>query len=372
MKKYIINIIITLIIVIWIMIWFFYIKNINYLNHVIISNKEAQERNYIKNKKLKREIILYSKVFNYRKLINLSSFKDYFILNWNYCDIDNSFFVWINKELDEKNIIFKPKIINIFTDKIEYVNLGKKIKLENLKRKICNYVLSENSNMEYIDIEIESYKYEEDLEIELKNYKEIWKYKIKKYLKIPKESVKNSEIIINKISNEIIFPWETISFLEKLLNKWWKDLLDSNILENWEIIKWIWGGSCLASSIIYRTLLDWGIDIISQKAHNIYYENIYWIDEIWLDSTIFENEKYFIDLIFKNNYKDPIIFIPNYSDDKIELTLYWKEKEFYTKLQAIELENKDKINWKYEIFDLNNNKIFERNLESKYDKIDDY
>ena len=53
--------------------------------------------------------------------------------------------------------------------------------------------------------------------------------------------------------------------------------LKSNILKDGEIIKWIWWGSCLAATIIYRALLDAWLTVKSQKSHNIYYENIYWI-----------------------------------------------------------------------------------------------
>ncbi len=369
----IINILVYFILIVLIWTGCFYIPKINYINYSIKTHLSKWNRDSQKNIKLQKNIVFFVNNYSFRENVDLSLYKDYFTINWDYCDISNDFFVWINQELSEKNIIFKPKlsVINSDFSQIEYKTLWKQIKLENLKTNICKFIKSEN-NLDYIEIELENYKYWEKQISELKNYELIWSYKINKYLKTPLESITNSQNLIDKISNELILPNENISLLEKLLSNWWTDLLKSNILKNGEIIKWIWGGSCLASSIIYRTLLNAWIEIKSQKTHNIYYQNIYWVWEIWLDSTIYEDEKYFVDLIFKNNYKNSIIFIPNFTDEYIELNVYWKEKEYTTKLTPIELLDVNNISWKYEIFDKNNVKMKENILKSKYDKIDNF
>ena len=191
------------------------------------------------------------------------------------------------------------------------------------------------------------------------------------YYKTPPESIKNSHLVINSISNEIIYPWENISILENLL-KHSSELEKSNILKDWEIIKWIWWGSCLASSIIYRTLLNAWVNIKSKKSHNIYYENIYWPSEIWLDSTIYEDEKYFVDLLFENNYNSPIILIPEFNNSRITLKVYAKNKDFSSKLTPINTTDISNITWKYEVFDKNNTLIKEEEIISKYDKIDSF
>lgn len=374
MKK-IIVIISILIIFNFLVLWYFtynYLPKINNNTFFVNNQKDKNNRENIKSTKLQKEIVLFVKNHNFRENINLNLYKDYFVINWNYCDLNNDFFIWLEEKLKSKNIIFKPKI-DINSDLIInwYKNLWKKLKLNNIKYNICSFVNSENK-FDYIELEIENYEYDKKILDEIKDYKLVWNYSIDKYFKTPLESVLNSQNLIEKISFEIINPNENISILEKLLNNWWKDLLSSNILKDWEIIKWIWWWSCLASTIIYRTILNAWIDVISQKTHNIYYENIYWNWEIWLDSTIYEDEKYYVDLLFKNNYKNPIIFLPTFTNNSIMLNIYSKEIEYKTKLEQLETKNIENIKWKYEIFDKNNNKIKESIIFSKYDKIDNF
>ncbi|MBS8122325.1 VanW family protein [Candidatus Vampirococcus lugosii] len=351
---------------------YFFIPKINYNNFLANKQKERLFREDVKNIKLQKQLILFVKNYKFKESFNLNLYKDYFVLNGNFCDINDSFFIGIEEKLKSQNIIYKPKIeINEKLELLLYKNIGKRIKKDNLKYQICNFINSENKT-DYIEIELENYEYSKQELDDLKNYKLVGNYTINKYYKTPIESVLNSQNLIEKISYEFIYPNENISILENLLKDGGKDLFNSNILKDGEIIKGIGGGSCLASTIIYRTLLNAGIEIKSQKTHNIYYENIYGIGEIGLDSTIYEDETYFVDLIFKNNYKNPIIFIPNFDDNKITLNIYSKEKEYTTKLTPLDIENVGNIKWNYEIFDKNNNKIGEYTLGSKYDKIDNF
>jgi len=380
-KNKIILLFVIMISIIFLIFCYKVITKINYLNHIIISQKERNIRENYKNNLLKKDIILFSKNYNYQKKINLANYKDYFVINWKYCDIDNNFFIWIENDLKEKNIIFKPKI-NFWNEKKLYKKLWKRLKYSEIKANICKIIRSERSpiggvsknfkNIDYINLELENYKYFKKEILDFKKFVLVWKYSISKYKKTPEDSIINSEILIKKISNELIYSWESISVIQKLLNNSAEDLLESNILKNWEIVKWIWWGSCLASTIIYRTLLNGGVEILSQKSHNIYYENIYWINEIWLDSTIYYDDKYKIDLIFKNNYNSAIIFVPKFTKEKIELNIYAKKSEFKTKLIPVKLSDKNKIIWKYEVVNKENNKKTEKYLVSKYDKIDNY
>lgn len=91
-----------------------------------------------------------------------------------------------------------------------------------------------------------------------------------------------------------------------------------------------------------------------------------------MDSTIYEDEKYFVDLLFQNNYKNGIIFVPQFDATKITLNVYSKDAEFTAKLTPVETNDIRSIKWKYERFDINNNKIAEEILLSKYDSIDNY
>ncbi|MDQ7009604.1 MAG: VanW family protein [Candidatus Gracilibacteria bacterium] len=352
---------------------YIYITKINYLDYLVKSQKDKILREDLKSIKLKKEAIFFTKSSNYKKAINLNLYKDYFIINGSFCDIENEFFLEIQRELRERDIVFKPKINNFGTENIENNIAGRKIKLDNLKINICNFIQGkENIKSKNIEIEIQNYNISKEELTNINNFILVGEYKIDKYEKTPSESVINSQILINKISNEIIYPGENISLLEKLLNKGGSDLLESNILKDGEIIKGIGGGSCLASSIIYRTLLNSGIKIISQKTHNIYYENIYGIEEIGLDSTIYEDENYYIDLVFENNYENPIIIIPEYTKKYIELKIYSKQKDFTTKLKSLTINNKDLIKWEYQVFDKNNAEVSKEILISKYDEIDDY
>jgi len=371
MKIYIyISILILFLIWLSFLWWYFsynYIRKVDYNHYLISSQRQKKNREYKKNELLKKNIILYTKIRNYRKKINLNLYKDYFVINWNYCDIDNRFFSWLNYELNKKNIIFKPKITSITKFKVIF---WKRIKLNDLKLKICNSL--KNNNIDYISINLENYTYSPNELKNLKNYKLVWEYKIKIYYKTHKESLLNGKKIIDKISNRLIAPWETISVMDILLNNWWTDLFKSNILKNWKIIQWTWWWACLGATVIYRTLLNAWITILSHKSHNIYYKNIYWQQKIGLDSTIYYDNKYYVDLLFKNNYKNPIIFIPEYTDKYITLKVYSKEKEFNIHLIPVDLKNKDLIKWIYVMKDKNNNEILMKILVAKYDLIDDY
>lgn len=352
--------------------WYVIIPKINYNNFLIQQQTEKAKRENEKNIKLQKEIILFVKSYNYKERFNLNLYKNYFVINWNFCDINDSFFLQIEEELKSKNIIYKPKLdINENLAISWYKNSWIQININNLKSNICSFVQSDK-NIDYIEVELENYQYSKEEIEDIQQYTLAWTYTINKYYNTPIESITNSQNLIKKISYEFIYPNETISILESLFKDWGKDLLSSNILQDWEIVKWIGWGSCLASTIIYRTLLNAWIDIKSQKTHNIYYENIYWTWEIWLDSTIYKDEKYFVDLIFQNNYNNNIMFIPTFQNNKITLNIYSKEKEYNTTLTPTELNDIWKISWKYEVFDQANNKISEQKLVSKYDKIDSF
>lgn len=371
MNKILISLLIISFLIIW-LFWYLFIPKINYNNFLVNKQKDRLYREDIKNIKLQKEVIFFVKNYKFREEFNLNLYKDYIDLNWNFCNINDNFFIWIEEKLRLQNIIYKPKLkINEKLDFLWYKSLWIKLKKDNLKYQICNFINSENKK-EYIEIELENYEYlKQELE-DFKKYKLVWNYTINKYFKTPIESILNSQNLIEKISYEFIYPNENTSVLENLLKDWWKWLLNSNILKDWEIVKWIWWGSCLASTIIYRTLLNAGIEIKSQKTHNIYYENIYWTWKIGLDSTIYEDNKYFVDLMFKNNYKNPIIFVPFFDDNKITLNIYSKEKEYNTRLTPINIKNVWDIKWNYEVFDKNNNQISKQILWSKYDKIDNF
>ncbi|MDD5769764.1 MAG: VanW family protein [Candidatus Gracilibacteria bacterium] len=375
MNKTLNYILISLLIINFLIIGIFsylFIPKINYANFLTIKQKERLYREDEKNIKLQKELVLFVKNYNFRENINLNLYKNYFTTNGKYCDVSDNFFLGIEYKLKSKNIIYKPKLEIDNKLKINgYKNLGKEIKLDNLKHNICNFINS-NNQTDYIEIELENYEYSKKEIDELNDYKLVGNYTINKYYKTPIESVLNSQSLIEKISYELIYPNENISVLENLLKNGGDDLLKSNILKDGEIIKGIGGGSCLASTIIYRTLLNAGIDIKSQKTHNIYYENIYGTGEIGLDATIYEDGKYFVDLIFQNNYKNNIILIPKFDDNKITLNIYSKEKEYSTKLIPVDTKNVSNIKWNYEIFDKNNNKISQQDLISKYDRVDNF
>jgi len=357
----------------WWIISFLYIPKINYLSHLLQTRDNKQWRENNKTHLLKKHVTLFHKIYGISKDFHLLDYKDYFTINGEYCDIEDEFFLEIEKELKKKNVIYKPKIYFKGTNlkNIEQKKLWKKVHYKEMKNKICTFIFS-NMKVGNIEIELKNYKNTPDELLNVQSFILVWKYEIKKYKKTPIESVKNSETLINKISNELIYPWENISLLEKLLNNQWKDLLESNILENWKIVQWIWWGSCLASTIIYRTLLDAGVDIISQKTHNIYYKNIYGIGEIGLDSTIYKDDTYKIDLLFQNNYSSPIIFVPKFWEENIVLKMYAKKKQFITQLDIINIDDKDNVQWKYSVKDETGDILSTKIISSKYDTIDNY
>lgn len=371
MKKSYIVLLTVLYIGIWIIGYLYYPK-INYHSFLINTLKEKQVREQKKDEMLQKEVILYVKNYNYKQRFNLNVYKDYFTIKGDFCDINDNFFVGIESDLQKKNILYKPKVS--FDEKnmedIKIIEYGKKIALQETKYKICSFIQS-HKKIDSIEIETQKYSYSQ-IEFEsLKKYILVWSYTIQKYSKIPVESIKNSELVINSISNELIYPGENISILDNLLKKS-DELEKSNILKDGEIIKWIWWGSCLASSIIYRTLLQAGIDIKSQKTHNIYYENIYGTWEIGLDSTIYEDETYFVDLLFENNYSSPIIFIPELNASAMTLNVYAMKKEYFTKLTPIDLQNTSHIVWKYEVLNEKNVLIKNDNITSRYDRVDTF
>lgn len=359
----------------WSAIWYFwyiYMPKINYHTFLLTKQKERQSREDIKVKKLQKQWVFFVKNYNFKTSISLNLYKDYVVLNGKFCDIHNEFFIKFEEELKSKNILYKPKInLNEHFQFLWYQNVWKRIKKENLKHNICQFILSDK-NIEMIEIELENYEYSSQEIQNLSSYILVGTYKINKYHKTPQESIWNSQNLIDKISYELIYPQENISLLEKLLQNGWKDLLKSNILKDGEIIQWIWWWSCLASTIIYRTLLSAGVKIKSQKTHNIYYQNIYWVHEIGLDSTIYEDEQYYVDLLFQNNYQTPIFFIPKFTDTYIQLDLYAQKKEFYTQLTPIDSDNIANIKWNYEVFNINNDRILHQTLSSKYDSIDNF
>jgi vancomycin resistance protein YoaR len=148
------------------------------------------------------------------------------------------------------------------------------------------------------------------------------------------------------------------------------ELVSSNTLVDGDILQEEWWGACLWSTILFQWLLESGLEIISRKSHNIYYENIYGIERIWLDATIFRDDTYLIDLIFKNNTAENILILKQDSTENIGVEIYWKTALKST-ITPVNIDDIGNINWSYEIY-LDDTLQSQKNFISSYSVIDEF
>lgn len=311
-----------------------------------------------------------------RQTVDLAPFRDYFVINGRFCNVDDAFFRSFEDRLASENLTFRPRwsIPNGDVSKATVRTPGKRVNLAEMKARLCSAVLSEAVSSE-IPVEFQSYEYS-PAEIEaFHSFVPVGEYSIKKYYKTPKESVLNSQILIDRISYESIPSGDRVSLLGQLMKDGGKGLHQSNILQDGNIVQGIGGGSCLAATIVFRTLLRSGIAIEAQKSHNIYYENIYGPSEIGLDATIYEDESYYVDLAFRNNYGSPIVFVPKYTDGSIQLTAYASRAEFVGSLER-ESFSGSLVGWNYRILsampESSGSVVLEREFRAKYEKVDSF
>lgn len=153
-----------------------------------------------------------------RQTLDLAPFRDYFVINGRFCDVDDAFFRSLEDRLASESLIYRPRwnIPDGDVSKATVRTPGKRANLSELKARLCSFVLNGAATTE-IPVEFQSYEYS-PAEIEaFHSFVPVGEYSIKKYYKTPKESVLNSQILIDRISYESIPSGDRVSLLEQLM-----------------------------------------------------------------------------------------------------------------------------------------------------------
>lgn len=133
--------------------------------------------------------------------------------------------------------------------------------------------------------------------------------------------VSNIKLAINKINNVLIDYNEEFSF-NNIIGKRSTEqgFKSAPIIVNGEMQLGMGGGICQVSSTVYNAALYSGLEIVQARNHSIPSGYI----EKGRDATVSYGN---IDLIFKNNYKSPILIKNEVKDNKIITTIYGNEND---------------------------------------------
>lgn len=120
----------------------------------------------------------------------------------------------------------------------------------------------------------------------------------------------------NKMQGKVYQPGEVIDYWNVLMDKNLSDFkygwVIANGVEEWQF----GGGICGSSSMVYLPAWKAGLEILERKNHSKYYSNLYPIEQIGLDATVYRPRP---NLKIKNNFNDPIVF--NVIDDQEAQTI---------------------------------------------------
>jgi len=172
---------------------------------------------------------------------------------------------------------------------------------------------------------------------------------------------------VQKMDGKIFMPGGDIDY--------WKILSDKRLSDftyGWIIAsggeEWAFGGGiCGSSSMVFLSSWKSGLEILERKSHSKYYSNLYPIEFIGLDATVFRPKP---NLRIRNNTGSPIVF--NVKDDKknevITIEIIGNNPYKNIRIEGPIFIKKNYVKWirHYEDFD---GKITSDMLESRYSAI---
>lgn len=177
-----------------------------------------------------------------------------------------------------------------------------------------------NKDFKNVDIPIESinpkYTYEK-----LSNINSVLgQYETKFNLK-NQNRVSNIKLAINKINNVLIDSKEEFSFNDIIGKRsTGQGFKNAPIIVNGEMQLGMGGGICQVSSTVYNAALYSGLEIVQARNHSIPSGYI----QKGRDATVSYGN---IDLVFKNNYRYPVLIKNEVKADKIITTIYGNEDD---------------------------------------------
>jgi vancomycin resistance protein YoaR len=195
---------------------------------------------------------------------------------------------------------------------------GIRLNEENLFKKINEKITNKDFNNTEIPTESLNPKYTYE---KLSNINTILgQYETKFNLK-NQNRVSNIRLAINKINNVLIDSYEEFSFNNIIgMRSVEKGFKNAPIIVNGEMQLGMGGGICQVSSTVYNAALYSGLEIVQARNHSIPSGYI----EKGRDATVSYGN---IDLVFKNNYKYPILIKNEVKGDKIMTTIYGNEND---------------------------------------------
>lgn len=170
-----------------------------------------------------------------------------------------------------------------------------------------------------------------------------------------------------KMNGKVFLPGDVIDY--------WKIISDKNLWDfryGWVIAqgesKWQFGGGiCGSSSMVFLPAWKAGLEILERNNHSQYYSNLYPMENIGLDATVYRPRP---NLRIKNNMDSPIVF--NVINDKdlqiITVEIIGNQKYKNIRIEGPILETPHYVKWirHFEDFD---GKVTSEVLESRYSLI---
>ena len=250
--------------------------------------------------------------------INIGRESDFFNVDTDYNKAKlNEYINNLSKEIDitpvDATITVENNNFNI-SKEVYGVNLKKEALLSEIDKNIKNKKFG-NINI-YTETINPKYTYEK-----LANINTLLGQYETKFNSKNQNRVSNIKLAINKINNVLIDYNEEFSF-NNIIGKRSTEqgFKSAPIIVNGEMQLGMGGGICQVSSTVYNAALYSGLEIVQARNHSIPSGYI----EKGRDATVSYGN---IDLIFKSNYKSPILIKNEVKDNKIITTIYGNEND---------------------------------------------
>jgi len=170
-----------------------------------------------------------------------------------------------------------------------------------------------------------------------------------------------------KMNGRVFMPGEVIDYLKIISDKQLREFIYGWVISQGEEQWQFGGGICGSSSVIFLPSWKAGLEIIERRNHSKYYRNLYPIEYIGLDATVYRPKP---NLRIRNNMNSPIIFSVKDNKEKQIVTVDIIGNKSYKdiRIEGPIYINKYHVKWVRQIEDFDG-KITSDALESRYNAI---
>lgn len=332
-----------------------------------------------RSERLKRTVVLRASPSSFERRLGYADLEPFVQIAPGDCRVDPFFSRQVSDALEGGGVVFRPQLdVSDFEafrkadpQSVRYVRKGRGIQEKEFEYRLCQ-ALRGDVDPAYVDVPLRNYAYDADTVRGLQSYVRLGGSSLQKYAKLPKASEINSLTLLGKLSGIPFARGEQVSVLRYFLDHGGADLLDSNTLVDGKILQAEGGGACLGNTVLFRALLDAGIDVPSRRSHNIYYQNIYGKKLIGLDATVYRDGEHMVDLVFSNDRSPSILIGARDGSGSISVDVYGAPDGRTVQISPVRLGDLSDMEWKRVVLDSSGAVLQEDSIRSSYTEVNDF